>query len=78
MVIFEAHCRSGHFLAAVVPKADVKNRMEYQILVFQQGNEVYEENEETLEGAIRTAKAYLDWRRGKTMTVSFTNQRRGE
>jgi hypothetical protein len=62
MVTFEAHCRSGHFLAAVVPKADVKNRMGYQVLVFQQGNEVYQENEDTLDEAIQTAKAYLDWR----------------
>ncbi len=65
MVTFEAHCRSGHFLAAVVPKADITNRTEYQVLVFQQGNEVYQENEETLDGAIRTAKAYLDWRTGQ-------------
>ena len=36
--------------------------MGYQVLVFQQGNEVYEETEQSLEQAIRTARAYLDWR----------------
>lgn len=65
MVTFEAHCRSGHFLAAVVPEADVKHPTEYKVLVFQQGNEIYEQNEETLEEAIRTAKAYLTWRTEK-------------
>jgi len=32
------------------------------VLVFRQGNEVYEETEQSLEQAIQTAKAYLDWR----------------
>lgn len=32
------------------------------MLVFRQGNEVYDETEQNLEEAIETAKAYLDWR----------------
>jgi hypothetical protein len=58
----EARCRSGHYLAAVVPITDEGNRTGYQVLVFRQGNEVYEETEQSLEQAIQTAKAYLDWR----------------
>jgi hypothetical protein len=61
MITFEARCRSGHYLAAVVP-IDQERRTDYQVLVFRQGNEVYEETEQTLEQAIRTARAYLDWR----------------
>lgn len=40
---------------------DQGNHMEYQVLVFRQGNEVYEEKEQSLEQAIETATAYLDW-----------------
>jgi len=62
MITFEARCRSGHYLAAVVPISDQGRRTGYQVLVFRQGNEVYEETEQSLEQAIRTARAYLDWR----------------
>jgi hypothetical protein len=62
MVTLEARCRSGHYLAAVVPIQDQGNGLGYQVLVFRQGNEVYEETERSLEQAIETAKAYLDWR----------------
>lgn len=62
MVTLETRCRSGHYLAAVVPVTDQGNRTRYQVLVFQQGNEVYEETEQSLEQAIETAQAYLDWR----------------
>jgi len=34
----------------------------YQVLVFRQGSEVYEEKEESLADAVRTAKAFLRWR----------------
>jgi hypothetical protein len=37
-------------------------RTEYRVLVFRQGHEVYDETERSLEEAIETAKAYLDWR----------------
>jgi hypothetical protein len=62
VITLEARCRSGHYLAAVVPIQDLGNRSGYQVLVFRQGNEVYEETEQSLEEAIETAKAYLDWR----------------
>lgn len=62
MITFEARCRSGHYLAAVVPISDQGTRTGYQVLVFRQGNEVYDEREQSLEEAIETAKAYLDWR----------------
>jgi hypothetical protein len=61
MVTFETRCRSGHYLAAVMP-IDPGNRSGYQVLVFRQGTEVYEETEPNLEQAIQTARAYLDWR----------------
>jgi len=62
MITLEARCRSGNYLAAVVPIQDVGTRSGYQVLVFRQGTEVYEETEQNLEQAIQTAKAYLDWR----------------
>lgn len=62
MVTLKARCRSGHYLAAVVPISDTENRMGYQVLVFRHGNEVYEKTEQSLEQAIETAKAYLNWR----------------
>jgi hypothetical protein len=62
MVTLEARCRSGHYLAAVVPISDKENQTGYQVLVFRHGKEVYEETEQSLEQAIETAKAYLDWR----------------
>ena len=61
MITLEASCRSGHYFAAVVPITNKENRSGYQVLVFRQGNEVYEETEEDLDQAVRTAKAYLDW-----------------
>lgn len=62
MVTFETRCRSGHYLAAIVPIQAPENRTGYQVLVFRQGIEVYEETEQDLEQAIQTAKAFLDWR----------------
>ena len=62
MITLEARCRSGHYLAAVVPIMDKHFRTEYHVLVFRQGHEVYDETERSLEEAIETAKAYLDWR----------------
>lgn len=48
-------------MAAVVPITDPANQTGYQVLLFRQGNEVYDETEQSLEQAIETAKAYLDW-----------------
>ena len=48
-------------MAAVVPMMGKELRTEYRVLVFRQGHEVYQETEETLEEAIRSAGAYLDW-----------------
>ena len=62
MITLETHCRSGHYLAAVVPTTGRDNQTGYQVLVFRQGDEEYEETEQNLEQAIETAKAYLDWR----------------
>jgi len=61
MITLETRCRSGHYFAAVVPVTDNQDRAGYQVLVFRQGNEVYQETEEDLDQAVRTAKAYLDW-----------------
>ncbi len=65
MVTFEARCSSGHYLAAIVPITECGSKTCYQVLVFRHGNEVYEETEQSLEEAIETAKAYLDWRAGQ-------------
>lgn len=62
MVTLEARCRSGHYLAAIVPITDQGCRKGYQLLIFRHGNEVYEETEENLDQAIQIARAYLDWR----------------
>ena len=62
MITFEARCRSGHYLAAILPMMDNHLRPEYHVLVFQHGREIYEETERSLRDAIDTAKAYLDWR----------------
>ena len=62
MITLEAHYRSGHYSAAVVPVNGQGNGTGYQVLVFRQGNEVYEETEQSLDEAIETAWAYLDWR----------------
>jgi hypothetical protein len=62
MITLEARCRSGYYLAAVVPIADQQNHSGYQVLVFRLENEVYEETEQSLEQAMQTAQAYLDWR----------------
>jgi hypothetical protein len=45
-----------------VPITDQGDGTGYQVLVFRQGTEVYEETEQSLEEAIQTAQAYLDWR----------------
>ena len=65
MVTFEARCSSGHYLAAIVPITEFGSKTRYQVLVFRHGNEVYQETEQSLEEAIETAKAYLDWRAGQ-------------
>jgi hypothetical protein len=62
MITLETRCKSGHYLAAVVTIQDPGKQSGYQMLVFRQGTEVYEETEQNLEQAIQTAKAYLDWR----------------
>lgn len=62
MVTLEAHCRSGHYFAAVVPMMNMHLHTVYHVLVFQHGHEVYAETESSLEDAMETAKAYLDWR----------------
>ena len=61
MMTLQASCRSGHYVTAVMPVIDTPNRSEYQVLVFRQGHEVYQQTERSLEDAIRTASAYLDW-----------------
>jgi len=61
MITLEAHCRSGHYVASVVPMMDKRLRTEYHIVVFVHGHEVYQGTERSLEEAIHTAKAYLDW-----------------
>ena len=61
MMTLQANCRSGHYVAAVMPMVDTTDRSEYQVLVFRQGHEVYQQTERSLEDAIRTASAYLDW-----------------
>ena len=61
MVTLETRCRSGHYLAAVMAMDGDANRTEYQVLVFRQGHEVYQQTEKTLDDAIRIASAYLDW-----------------
>ena len=60
MMTLQASCRSGHYVAAVMPMIDTTDRSEYQVLVFRQGHEVYQQTERSLEDAIRTASAYLD------------------
>jgi hypothetical protein len=62
MITLEASCRSGHYLAAVVPTMDRQLRTEYHVFVFRQGQEIYEETKRSLEEAISTARAYLDLR----------------
>ena len=58
MITQETRCRSGHYVAALVPMEEAC-RVEYHLLVFHYGYEIYEETEPSLEEAIRTAKAYL-------------------
>jgi uncharacterized protein YcgI (DUF1989 family) len=70
MIMLEARCRSGRFLAAVVPITGQGTRTGYQVLVFRQGDEEYEEQEQSLEQAIETAKAYLDWRADHDLSSS--------
>ena len=60
MMTLQASSRTGHYVAAVMPVIDTPNRSEYQVLVFRQGHEVYQQTERSLEDAIRTASAYLD------------------
>jgi hypothetical protein len=56
MITLEARCNSGHYFAAVVPTTESENRTRYQVLVFLQGYEVYQETEQTLEQAIQPPK----------------------
>jgi hypothetical protein len=62
MITLEAHCRSGHYFSAIVPVIDKHLSPEYRVLVFWRGHEVYNETERSLQDAMETAKAYLDWR----------------
>jgi hypothetical protein len=57
MFTLEAHSKSGHYIAAVIPIR--YDQMEYQVLVFRQGSEVFGETKGSLEEAIQTARAYL-------------------
>jgi hypothetical protein len=66
MITLEARCRSGHYLAAVVPTQE-GGRVEYRVLVFQHGYEVYKETEPSVEQAIETAKAYLEWQSARDL-----------
>lgn len=61
MITLEARCRSGHYLAAVVPMINKHLDTEYHVLVFHHGHAVYEETEKSFESAMDTAKAYLNW-----------------
>jgi len=54
-------------LAAVVPMMDKHLQPEFHVVVFRHGHEVYEETERSLEEAIETAHAYLDWRTGQDL-----------
>lgn len=67
MFTLEAHCRSGNYLAAVVPMMNKHLCTEYHVLVFHYGQEIYDETERSLEAAMETAKAYLDWRAEQDM-----------
>ena len=49
-------------MAAVAPISGQGTRTGYQGLVFRQGNKLCDETEQSLEEAIETAKADLDWR----------------
>jgi hypothetical protein len=62
MITLEAQCKLGRYLAVVVPMMDKRYHTEYCVLVFRGGQEVYEETEKSLEDAMETAKAYMDWR----------------
>jgi hypothetical protein len=61
MMTLETRCRSGHYVAAVMAMDGDANRTQYQVLVFRQGHEVYQQTEKTLDDALRIASAYLDW-----------------
>ena len=67
MITLEARSSSGHYFAAVVQQQNRRTRTRYQAPVLLQGNEVYQETEQTLEQAIQTAQAYLDWRSGQDL-----------
>ena len=67
MITLEARCSSGHYLAAIVPTTESENGTRFQVLVFLQGSEVYQETEQNLEQAIQTAQAYLNWRSGQDL-----------
>ncbi len=54
-----------------MPITDNQDRARYQVLIFRQGNEVYEETEEDLDQAVRTAKAYLDWQSDRILTANL-------
>jgi hypothetical protein len=67
MITLEARCRSGHYLVAVVPTTESETGTRFQVLVFLRGSEVYQETEQTLDQAIQTAQAYLNWRSGQDL-----------
>jgi hypothetical protein len=75
MITLEARCRSGHYLAALVPTTDNQLSTEYHVLVFRKGREIYKETERSLEEAIRTAQAYLDWRTDEDCDSQFLGMR---
>jgi len=61
MMTLQTSCRTGHYVAAVMPVIDTPNRSEYQVLVFRQGHEVYQQTERSLEDAILSWFS-LKWR----------------
>jgi len=67
MITLEARCSPGRYLAAIVPTTESENGTRFRVLVFLQGSEVYQETEQTLEQAIQTAQAYLNWRSGQDL-----------
>jgi hypothetical protein len=71
MIMLEAHCRSGHYLAGVVRAGDDdEDQSGYRVLVFRRGSAVYEEREESIGDAVQTAKAYLRWQAVQDLVLS--------
>jgi hypothetical protein len=68
MFTLEAHCRSGHYLATIVPTVEGIEQTQYHVFVFQQGKEVYQGCERTVEQAVAIAQAYLDWQQQQDLS----------